>query len=660
MGCDIDSKYRDFERLRSAEPEGFGPLEALVALESCIREIYGIRENVQVEVDLVLSEKFGSTVNALLEDLHHRFEAVLASAASLEELFGVLHIGVQKTDRVIMQSGGGRQIKAGDGSYEQPHLQIEKMKRFFRVLREINVFPSEISIRDGLCIQNMMRGGSYYYIEIPALGKTVLINPYEREITLVLPAIYDFNTIAELTKRELIEQYGAIDIPWTTNEKRWNDRVGKAITDSVAGMESWDRAEWIRRIREEYTAEDLMEMSFRAKGKFIFYGVPLCKICRIITGDVSLQPVNNSSHLAIILRQIYGAEVPCIEKSMAGLECDSWDRQRWSAEFLKYFPTAEDFLGMNNAERRDFSIGGNKLTAICSYVLGKPVGDLSKIESRKRFACEFYDLSEDEYQQIVVKLRLNDAGGKKAEGVDDRDYYIELFKDVFPEPQRFMGLSEKQVAGVKIGPVSLLSAARIIMGRNLDYIATNSYQRAILMDAVYGEENEVVKQCCEINWTIKTDEFEVGEALIYFLRDYPTPEDFMNQDLRIIRSIQCGPMHISLLMKAVTGADWNENIRNKTLMARFAQLVYGEGHDCVDSVLWSREDWMERVRRDFPTRESIMALSSRKKGKVRIAGKGLTGLMTIIVGRKAAPVNSTTDMSEMADLIYSSNNSQMP
>lgn len=112
-------------------------------------------------------------------------------------------------------------------------------------------------------------------------------------------------------------------------------------------------------------------------------------------------------------------------------------------------------------------------------------------------------------------------------------------------------------------------------------------------------------------------------------------------------------------MKTVSGGEWGSNIRNKKMMAQFARILYGEGHECIDSVLWTREEWIERVRTDFPTREKFMSMTSKEKVKRKIAKKGLTGLMRLIVGRRGTPTTSTADMSEMADIIYSSKTSSM-
>lgn len=652
MDCDIREIYQRYQRCSDEDPTSGEPLNTLVELSECVRHIYEIRDDIQSRVDEALNSIISKTISDLLDDLHAKFESALTSSLSVADLFEKMKVDVKETGKVILQSKDEKTRMPGENKYVGGKIVMEKMHEFFRLLRGMNIFPKQIKVLSGIITEDMMRPDSYYYIEIPEIKRTVLINPAHGEATYVLPEIYDFDLVADMNKDEIVEELGAVRVLWTRSVENWKMRMTSTLSDSVKGMHLWDADEWKIRIMEKYEPEDILNMPFSKRMTFSIYGVPLNVVSNIVTGNNSISPVANNRECALFLREVYGSGISVIEEAIKGRESDMWDSNKWKEEFLKKCPTAESFFELGSDGRRSFNLGGRKIDKACSVILGRSLIITSRTKDRLDFAMEFFGISEEEYGRALQKVRVNKLSARiLAKDPLNREYVIEKFREAVPHARDFIGMNDDQARALRVLKMGLAKITEVVTGKKIHNITISHVRRIHFAKEIYGEDNSVVAEAIKTVRPNMISCYVLNNAIKEFLEMFPEPEKFMAHNVPKLRELKLNGVSVFRMIKQVLG---DEGIikRNISMMAKFAKLVYGDDHECINCELWTKEEWIERVKQDFPTREPFMALSSDVKLTTYIAGKGLTAVYMIIVGRKGEPVTSSKEMSVLADEVY--------
>lgn len=238
--------------------------------------------------------------------------------------------------------------------------------------------------------------------------------------------------------------------------------------------------------------------------------------------------------------------------------------QFYRTEIMKKCPTPEDFMGMSRKEKIGFKILGKGLKALSTYVgmkesfypadSKKNLAKLGRViygEGHEVIECEFW--SEEEW--------------------------IERIKQEVPTAEEFIGIKQKDRVKFKILGKGLALLNKCVgIKENLNPVP-NRRDMVKMARVIYGEGHEVIE--CEF-W----NEEEWVERI---KQEIPTPEEFMG--------IKYGEKHrFKVIRRGLRALSTNIGIKEnidpigyRQDMAKMARVIYGEGHEVIESVLREAE-----------------------------------------------------------------------
>jgi len=316
------------------------------------------------------------------------------------------------------------------------------------------------------------------------------------------------------------------------------------------------------------------------------------------------------------------------------------ERQFLIEEIKKKFPTPEDFITLTTAEKQRLKIYGKGLAALATIITGeKGLIPVSKTSDMAKLGSAIYGKG----HQVFKEALKADEANKWT-----KERWIEEIKKKFPTPEDFMALTQEEKRRLKIYGKGLVALATIIMGEKRLTPVGRTSDMTKLGSAIYGGDHEVFKPDDKEKWI---EEIK---------KKFPTPEDFMALTQEEKRRLKIYDKGLITLATTITGEKGLIPVSKTSDMAKLGSAIYGKGHQVFQEALkadeankWTKERWIEEIKKKFPTPEDFMTLTAVEKQELKIYGKGLKALATTITGEKGLiPVSKTSDMAKLGSTIY--------
>jgi len=143
-----------------------------------------------------------------------------------------------------------------------------------------------------------------------------------------------------------------------------------------------------------------------------------------------------------------------------------------------------------------------------------------------------------------------------------------------------------------------------------------------LREFVFWEKEQKIIQEKSQKWNKKLKVRELDEYREEILRQFPTPEDWMNINNETIKHIDIFWNGLKYIANTIFWL-WIIAPNSKQGLARIAQRIYWLWYEIVDVYLLAIDDWIIEIKKKFPTAESFMDLSIDDKAETYVKWKGL-------------------------------------
>jgi hypothetical protein len=297
------------------------------------------------------------------------------SAPPLGEL-PVLRVQLEQT---ILPPDSGHKIQAGSGDGLRPPEFAPRLQRLVSLLQEHGVFTDDLVIVTGTNTASMMREQSYNLVEIPRIGKEILVCDQIGEATFVMLRPLGRETYVRSTKEELIQLTGVVRIVWRTGGQ-WDADVSAALFEREQEMgpkiNVADR-EALRSELHTMSPAAWVAMSYAERRAFEIDGKKMHAIAKAM-GYAESPFKNRIAHLelgAFIWGDAEAAIRTVLQTERADLQAQKelgTDRARWISAIQERITqdqlTLDDWLSWNAGQRLAFKVHGIGLIQLAQYL----------------------------------------------------------------------------------------------------------------------------------------------------------------------------------------------------------------------------------------------------------------------------------------------------
>jgi hypothetical protein len=309
------------------------------------------------------------------------------------------------------------------------------------------------------------------------------------------------------------------------------------------------------------------------------------------------------------------------------------DQMRDETYLLVEIPRLNRSIFICNAYAEATYVYKGLLSRICAFTYTK--SDLKNQFGDKVVEIHFdRDYVENWRERLKGALGDNIKVKKQAPKVDIRNQekYRKEVTSQFPDPKVFMKLGKKDHRFTRIHGLTLMGVANNVFGLSLSKSPSVApYERALFARVIYREGHDcidsvIIDEEKAASMTPKDWKQEI-------LTQFPKAEDFMKlnpddrQDLKISGK---GLQHIAKTVFKLNIERGKGPCSNSYAHALLAKAIYGEGHDCIDSVLWTPDQWREEIKRRFSTPEDFMKLTGTQRDNLKMFGNGLVHIANTV------------------------------
>lgn len=656
----LSNALKSFKKALDDKPGTDEPINALAKVENMI--VQDLRSVVASDVSLVLDdltneekeqidkvliqENIGSISDIALV-IQSRADRVFRTEdlEAVDQYFNRLGVLFHQVDHVILPPNIIKKAEDPKKKFEteEKELKENKLELLMSLLYEMGVFPNkDISVVQGVNTPDMYREGSYFYIEIPKLNKTVLIHLGYKQATYIVEGIHPRDSMFDNSKDELHDHLGAEKITFNENKVgEWKAKIEEALTNTKkleeVDIERFDqRQQYIYEIKNKYpTFKDFISLSYDNRRALNIRGRKLAYLTSIICGQGhGLDSYGRNEDFIVLASYIYPEDPELqqqFQKENKRNEAKEWDREKLIAKIKEMYPTAQEFWNAFNdfASKKKTVYGIGKLS-IRSKILSKNSSRNYKFSDHAMIARAIYG---EGYEYIDCEL-----WGKKE--------WIERIKEMFPTPESLMSLKTKAFAKIQVHRFKFHQIGEVITGIQDFTNQLEVLDVAFIAREVYGEGHEVI----DVHfWNIERWKKEVKKL-------WPAPKDWMAMTVADKIAVDFFGTKITAL-GAKFGMSGSLPGTNPENFAELGQRIYGLGHRVIDHVLWDPERWIGELllQEEIPaTREEFMKLPGAKLRKVKICGRRIKYITKkILGGKKWDPEDTKEHREQLADAIYS-------
>src|SRR3989344_944761 len=358
------------------DPGSETTFQHLIALEKWMGKTFGegaLRVSDETERGIAQEYRGGKrktqTISDLLDRAGERIASLMERAVSPKHLADALNIVFSQEAKTLLPPGEG-EVHQGSGAGMEKREYAPRLEALIELLRRHNIFTDDLILTVGKNSPGMMRTESYVLVEIPRLGKNILVCNEVDEATFLSERSLGIDCYFRSTKEELLGYPGVHKIIFNNPDQWERDiialffREGEPVGEKInVGDFSAFRRETLR----QHSAQEWVEWNTKQKLKFKLHGKGLNAAARLF--GVEGNPVNNTlSHLELGAH-VYGEEDPVIKPLLARArekvemqDTLGEDAAKWREEIRKKISPA-DWVGMDWEQRRVFNFYGKGLNA---------------------------------------------------------------------------------------------------------------------------------------------------------------------------------------------------------------------------------------------------------------------------------------------------------
>ena len=363
---------------RGSEAEYQSLMHSLGGMEEWLNGAFGLERWQRFPLDAQVAEawqrKKRRTIGNILLFAAHRLERNIDHALSGKDLETLL---VSEVDGVVLPPDF-KPLLMGDGNGEFREVRFqERLKSLLLTLEKQGIYTDDVILIRGKTRKDMMRKTSYTILDIPKLGREVLVCDQVGEATFVVLGIVDRKILLSTGKDELQAKFGTLVSKVVFRDpEQWE----KEVTDLLLKDVNTEELKKIDvRTQEGLRTEILKlvptpeEWAGMCKGKKITFKVFGRGLVAIATKfGVEGDPTQNNLYHFDLGRKIYGEGHECLTY----VERPDPSPEELRTEILRLAPTPKKWAGMKQKEKLAFRALGVGLSAIATKfgVEGDPVG----------------------------------------------------------------------------------------------------------------------------------------------------------------------------------------------------------------------------------------------------------------------------------------------
>jgi sulfur relay (sulfurtransferase) DsrC/TusE family protein len=296
--------------------------EEILKIQKSLQNTFNTREETE---KFITQRETGKsfTISDLLDTLSAKIEAVLKSEEDIEQVLHTLKIEHKKLEgRIVPPDERKKSEKREEerGSEYKEKITFPKFSLFLSALREMGVYTDDIIVRYGKVEKNEMRNESYIVIEIPRLGKTVVLSNEYGEASFVFSGYLSDEELLEKGKtyfwdHPLFLSYVKF---YQGKETEWQEEMKQILEEKNTVMRKID-IPLLQKARDffeekecspenwmEKKAKEKRELQKQFQKKYNFSFMRLCTELGLKKEQGSFNPVNSSEDLLMLGKAIFG------------------------------------------------------------------------------------------------------------------------------------------------------------------------------------------------------------------------------------------------------------------------------------------------------------------------------------------------------------------
>jgi predicted membrane channel-forming protein YqfA (hemolysin III family) len=656
-----------------SEPACKSVLGTLIDLEEWMKSVFGVgqEKTLSGEQELAIGKMMGAgtwTIDSVLGVASEKLANVFSGNTSLEEVLSKLNV-LQKTVKGVLVPPKAEEMHTGDGNgdWKEPEFE-QRIESLISALQQSDIYTDDLIITRGTVEDTMMRQESYYLIEIPKIGREVLMCNQVGEATFVSSRHLGMETYMRCTKEELERISGVVRITSRGQDTLIEDVIRVLLEDvleDVRKVDVRDVEEVRAEIKKQYpTGAQWMGMGKKERNDFGVAGKGEVSLSTTLGVRLKHNPCDNTYSHALLGAVIYGSEIPEIRDVIKQEE--EWlelikDPEKIKAKVKKQYPTGAKWMEMSKKERGDIKIAGRGENAFATAILGmRPeCSPCDNTYSHALLGAVIYGSEIPEIRDVIKQEE------EWLELIKDPEKIKAKVKEQYPTGAQWMEMGREERNKFKIVGRGENSLA-IALGMRLERSAShNMYSHALLGAVIYGSEipeiRDVIKQ--EEEWLELIKDPEKIKAKVK--KQYPTGAKWMEMgkgERHAFKIAGKGEKKLATALGMQTALKPCHNMHNHALLGA---VIYGSEIPEIRDVIKQEEEWLElikdpekikaKVKEQYPTGAQWMEMGLEQRHSFKIAGRGERRLATALgMQHKCSPCNNVHTHALLGAVIYGS------
>jgi hypothetical protein len=660
-------------------------MDSLIALEQWMVSRFGSGANISRlsdETERTVTERYspdqtGRTIGDFIDLARDHFAQLMQTQQENENPLGLLPVLRVRLEGTLLPPGEMPRSQTGNVEGWKPPEYAPRLQFLIEFLQRHGIFTDDLIIVTGTNTPTMMRQESYILVEIPRIGKEVLVCNQVGEATFVSERMLGRTVYVSSTKEQLVDFPGIRII--FAEQGQWEGELAAILFGVNEDMSRKINVEDIEHLRQALiqakpSAKDWLEMSHAEKKCFHIEGKKLQDIAMSF-GIECAHTAYSLSTFVLLGKKIYGEEDPILKEAWQRVlqkkAKDALDRARtqelgedlekWKEEVKKSILAAKEWIEKTKTQKEEIKIAGKGLMALATLfgVNGNPVqsrstylqlgkriygeGDQALIDEAKR-------MKDEQEQRKPERLLAEELG-------DDLDKWREEIKKILPTSKEWLEMETPRRKRLRIAGKSPQSLTNLfgVEGSFRD----SNVALIELGKKIYGEEDALL----QLEWQKLREEEESNVPIRAHAKELGENQELWRQEL--IKILPTSKVWLALskaekLTLKVVGLGMRAigrifGVKMNPLSTRYGYLqlgrkIYGE-EDMMLREAWTQmqqkkerimpdaeraaqlgvntELWKEEIKKLLPTAKEWIQMSSVERKEFKILGIGLNRLARI-------------------------------
>lgn len=566
-------------------------------------------------------------------------------------------VQVRHVDGVMLPPG--REIPMAneeDSPWVESKNVIPRLEMLLDVLKNENVDMSSVEVIEGEAPEKSFRLMPYWCIQIPEIGKQVLICEQEKQGTYVIHGTLPLHQLFTLSKDELLEMESLkAEMIAYWSQRSWKTKMSQVLFDDEKLKKM--RRGIIEEIQKKYSVQQWIDMGVKEMRSLDIGGKKYLRVASdlgmpIVTGmseEVNLE-------LAAV---IYGENDPVLEphlkKMRARVEKQHTigeDIEAWRKEIQGAY-SIDQWIALKLSEKLKFNFFGKSLWALAQIFGIKDRNGSDPKKTHEAFLrltlAIFLDMPEEKKSEIRLKI---EALEQVARLKGDPEAIIKSLKERYTS-EEWVAMTSETYEKIRIGEMGIDAIGSVF---NIEKVSQGQRRKFMQLGAcVYGADDKCIKKEME-----ELDIIEDPEKLKAELRKRYTAEQWVGLSLKEKRAIRIGGLGLEGLGKVLghkgSPASYmkdhlriGERVFDPEDVEKYMRAMlndFAKQEELGDDL----QKWREEIKKQY-TREQWVSIRGMRRRDVVICGKGVMSLATMF-GIQGNALGKSEVFKELADAIF--------